>query len=628
MELKYYITLLKRWFWLLALGALLGVLAGYTISRYQTPLYQATTKVLIMQAPEDRVLNLFTPNDQQLAQTFIELLVTRPVIQGTSERLGYTVRSNQVRVERVSGAEVVQVKADAGDPQRAADIANTLVKVFIDQNDALQSGRFAASEDNMQVQLQQVEKQISDLQNQLTQLSTESFDSQTLEVSKTISNIQTEIQTLQQEIVKLEYPGGLVLSRDSQGREIQITPTPSLETLQELAVKQDRLTELTSLRNMYQSIYVNLSSAKGSTGNQSSANAEQIQAALQLYQQIYSNLLSNYEAIRLARLKSTPNIVQVEEAQPSTTPIRPSPRTNMMLGGILGLVVAGAIAFVVDYQDDTFRTPEEVSEVLKLPILGHIAEIQQTRIKEDAKDQALVISNPRSPVVEAFRSLRTNLEFAGLDKPLKILLVTSPGVSDGKTTVAVNLALVIAQTGKRVVLVDADLRRPQIHKVLQIPNRMGLSDILRNNDQIKTVARPLDHGQFFVITSGSLPPNPVEVLSSDKMSQFLSDLKAQFDTVIIDAPPFVLADASVLSSRVDGVLLVIRLKKTSAAIALSMMDQLDRADARIVGVAINRISKKDSDYLYRGLKKYRKYSYENINKKRWSERNPPKISDV
>jgi len=358
---------------------------------------------------------------------------------------------------------------------------------------------------------------------------------------------------------------------------------------------------------------VNLSLAEGNTGNRSSANAEQIQAAVGLYQQIYSNLLSNYEAIRLARLKSTPNIVQVEEALPSTAPIRPRPLTNMILGGILGLVIAGAIAFVVDYQDDTFRTPEEISEVLKLPILGYIAEMQRSRIKGDNGHQVFVISNPRSPVAEAFRSLRTNLEFAELDKPLKILLVTSPGVSEGKTTVAVNLALMIAQTGKRVALVDADLRRPQIHKVLDIPNRLGLSDILRKNANLQAVAQLLDHSRLSVITSGNLPPNPVEVLSSTRMSQFLSDLKTQFDIVIMDAPPFALADASVLSSRVDGVLLVIRLKKTPATIALSMMEQLGRAGARIVGVAINRISKKDSDYLYRGLRKYRMYSQEKIN---------------
>ncbi len=566
-----------------------------------------------MQAPEDRVLNLFTPNDQQLAQTFIELLGTRPVIQGTSERLGYPVSSSQVDVERVGDAEVIQVKVEASDPQRAAEIANTLVKVFIDQNDALQSGRFAASEESMQAQIQQVEKQITELQNQLTQLSTQSFDSQTLEVAKTISDLQEEIRTLQQEIVRLEYPGAMVIARDQQGREIQVTPTPSLDNLQELTIKKDRLNELISLRDMYQSVYVNLSLAKSGSGNGGSANADQIQAAVSLYQQIYSNLLSNYEAIRLAKLKSTPNIVQVEEAQPSKTPIRPRPLNNMMIGGILGLFAAGAIGFLVEYQDDTFRTSEEVSEVLKLPILGHIAEINRSQIKGDTNHKVFVISNPRSPVTEAFRSLRTNLEFAELDKPLKIILVTSPGVSEGKTTVAVNLALVIAQTGKRVALVDADLRRPQIHQVLGIPNTLGLSDILRNNGEIEAVAQVLDHGQLSVITSGSLPPNPVEVLSSARMSQILSDLRTSFDTVIMDAPPFVLADASVLSSRVDGVLLVIRLKQTPATIALSMLEQLDRAGARIVGVAINRVRRKESDYIYRGLRKYRTYSSENTN---------------
>lgn len=612
MELNYYITLLKRWIWLLALGLILGVLAGLIVSRFQTPLYRSTTKVLIMQAPEDRVFDLIAANDQQLAQTFIELLVTQPIIQGTSERLGYPISTNQVSVERVGTAEVIQVKVEASDPQQAADIANTLVKVFIEQNANLQSGRYAASEENMQAQIQQVEKQITDLQYQLTILSTESYDTQTQEVAKTISDLQAEIRALQQEIVILEYPKELVTANDLLGRVIQVTPTPSMEDLRDLTVKKDRLAELTALRGMYQNIYVNLSQAKGGSGSRSSANAEQIQAAVVLYQQIYSNLLSNYEAIRLAKLKSTPNIVQVEEAQPSTRPIHPRPLNNMILGSILGLFVAIGIVFVIDHQDETFRTPAEVTEVLKLPILGQIVEIERPRIKGVTDNQVFVISNPRAPVAEAFRSLRTNLEFVDLEKPLQILLISSPGVSEGKTTVAVNLALMIAQTGKRVALVDADLRRPQIHQVLNIPNRLGLSDILCNGAQFPSVIQTLDHIKLSVITSGSLPPNPVEVLSSAKMSQVLSDLKAQFDTIIMDGPPFILADASVLSSRVDGVLLVIRLKKTPATTALSMLEQLERAGARVVGVTINRIGKNDSDYLYHGLKKYRVYSNENI----------------
>ena len=398
MEIKYYVNLLRRWIWLIGIGLVLGLLGGLLVSQFQTPLYQSITKVLIMQAPEDRVLDLFTPNDQQLADTFIELLVTRPVIQGTAERLGYPVSSGQVSVERVGTAEVIQVKVEANDPQKAADIANMLVEVFIDQNDLLQSGRFSASEENMQAQIQQVEKQITDLQTQLTKLSSESFDTQTQEVAKTISDLQAEIRDLQVEIVDLEYPKETVLGNDQVGRLAQITPTPSLENLRDLTIKKDRLSELISLRAMYQDIYVGLSQANIGSGGRTSANVQQIQAAVELYQQIYSNLLSNYEAIRLAKLKSTPNIVQVEEARPSSSPIRPRLLVNIVLGTVLGLFASIAAAFVIDRQDDTFRTPTEVSEVLQIPILGQIEEIPTPRTKGETNHEVFVIANPRSPV--------------------------------------------------------------------------------------------------------------------------------------------------------------------------------------------------------------------------------------
>lgn len=611
MELRHYLVLFKRWVWLLVLGVVLGVVAGYVVSRYQTAVYQAVTKVLIMQAPEDQVFNILSQNDQQLAQTFTELLVTRPIIDGTSERLGYAVSSNQVRVQRVRDAQLIQVTVQDNDPGRAAQIANTLVQVFLEQNDALQASRFAASEESLQAQLQQVEKQINDLQSQLTLLSEKNFDTQISDVTEMIAGIQAEIRMLQEEIVDLQYSNPPVETRDDQGRKIYVTATPTLNNRRELSIKSDRLIELQALRSLYQNIYVQLAIAKNGAGSGSFRDAEQIQAAVALYQQIHANLLSNYEAVRLARLKSTPNIVQVEEALPRGAPIRPRPMINMFLGGIVGLFICGAIAFVIEYVDDTLRTPEEVTELLQLPILAYIGEMSRTGLIGDDHLKPHVLANPRSPVAESFRTLRTNLEFAELDKPLKTLLVSSADSSEGKTTVSVNLAIVSSQSGKSVYLLDADLRRPRIHTAMNIANLTGLSDVLREHAQIESVAQNLDGGQLSVITSGSLPPNPVEVLNSEKMAQTLSDLKDMTDLVIIDGPPFLLADASVLAARVDGVLLVIRLRKTRAAAALSMMDQLDRAGARVVGVVINRINRKENGYYYyRGNKDYSSYAYD------------------
>ncbi len=196
------------------------------------------------------------------------------------------------------------------------------------------------------------------------------------------------------------------------------------------------------------------------------------------------------------------------------------------------------------------KTPEDVERQLDLPVLGFVAEMQY---KSSSPEEVYVARQPRSPVSEAFRSLRTNLEFASVQKPIRTLIVTSPGPAEGKTTVAVNLAAIIALSGKRVALVDADLRRPMVHKLLGLPNRDGLSTLFRGHEGVHTVFRSkLELPHLMVITSGSLPPNPAELLGSERMVQILEELSALVDVVVIDTPPSLVADAQILSARVDA----------------------------------------------------------------------------
>ena len=195
-ELRWIFSVLRRWAWLLVLGIALGTAGGYGVSLYQTPIYRASTKVLFMRAPEDQSSDISIFADKQLAQTFTELLVTSPVQKATSETLGYEVSGDNIDVQQVGDAQLIQVTVDDSDPQHAADIANTMVKVFLEQNEALQASRFNSSEESLQAQLQQVENQITGLENQLSESLVESFDSQIQEVTRTISDLQAEIQSL------------------------------------------------------------------------------------------------------------------------------------------------------------------------------------------------------------------------------------------------------------------------------------------------------------------------------------------------------------------------------------------------------------------------------------------------
>jgi len=192
--------------------------------------------------------------------------------------------------------------------------------------------------------------------------------------------------------------------------------------------------------------------------------------------------------------------------------------------------------------------------------------------------------------------LRTNIEISQADRPLKTILVTSADIGDGKTSVAANLALSIAQRDKEVVLVDVDLRRPSVHEFFELPNDRGLVDLVSGRAAISDVLQFKKDRKVTVLTSGGKPLNPTELLSSKKMDELLSKLEESADVVIIDGPPFIVADAMVMASKVDGVLLVVRPGHTRKSLALGASEQLKRAGAKVIGVVLNRIPLRGADY--------------------------------
>jgi len=603
MDPKEIVKLVKKWIWILLIGLILGLLGGFLFSRFQTPIYQASTKILVTNAPESGNLNAIGQSSQELYNIFIELLVTNPILEVTSDELGYRVSGSQISIE---AKQLIRVIVKDENPSHAAEIANTLVSVFIDQYGLMQTNRYSSSEESLQAQIQQVEAQIVDLQNQLIQKSVEIQDRNLQSVSDIISGLQTEISGLREDIIRMQYVEELVDSVSPEGRKIRVTPTPTVDELIQLNRSNARLTELQSLLNIYQQIYVNLTLASGNTEVQQDEENNQILAALGLYQQIYSNLLSNYESIRLTRLQSTPNIVQVEKAVEPRKPISPKVPTNIVIAGVLGLFIFGVIAFLIEYFDDSIRDANMINDILGLPVLGYIGEMELSK----DNNTPYVLKEPRSPISEAFRSLRSNLEFSAVDHPLRSILITSANAGIGKTTIAVNLAMIIAQSGKSVVIVDCDLRRPHVHENLALSNRIGLSDLLIKNISIGEVIQKVDDGRLSVITSGSLPPNPVELISSEKMFSILEKLKEKFDIVVVDSVPYFLADAQALASRVDGVLIVIQPQKSTQSSAVEMVDQMDRKLVKPLGVILNRVKGESGSEYYQSIKGYDHFAYE------------------
>lgn len=587
MELKQYLSIIRRWAWLLILGLVLGTAGGYWGSNYQTPIYEATTRLLVMRAPQEKTSDYTYLSDQQLTQTYIQLVTTKPVLDAVSAELNYVLDPDALKVQQIRDTQVIKLAVEDESAERAASIANALIEHLITQNEALQAGRFTSTEANLQEQIKQMESQIAGLHTVITQVSNQNLKDQMTELEAQIAPLQEEKTRLQQEIALLE-------------------PAYTSERKTAIAEKESRLSQIEPLLKLYQEIYSNLVvlGQPMDTGGADNVRLTQLQTTLELYQGIYLNLLNSLESIRLARLQNTPNIVQIEPAAIPIEPIRPRPLQNTLLAGTMGLMLAVGIVFLVEYLDDTIKTMDDVERILQVPVIGYIAEIQHNSKSEEG---LYVVRQPRSPVSEAFRLLRTNLEFAGVDSPIRRLLVTSTGPSEGKTTIAVNLAAIMAQGGRKVTVMDADLRRPKVHRFLRLSNQFGMSDLFRGNVTVPMVSqRATDLENISVITTGSLPPNPTELLASVKMNYILEEAGRESDILILDGPPTLVADVQILAAKVDGVVIIVYPGHTQTDAARATMEQLRRAGARVVGVVLNRIPRHRADY-YGGYRHYSPY---------------------
>jgi len=322
---------------------------------------------------------------------------------------------------------------------------------------------------------------------------------------------------------------------------------------------------------------------------------------------LYSELVKSRNEAQIEAVSQLGNIDIIDPAVTPLRPVSPKKEENLIIGLLLSLVLGVCLAFLLEHFDTTVRNEEEIKRLLAIPLLGHIPKFHQNGRAIAKKTGELVPRNPlftrdepRSPVSEAFRLLRTNLFFIELDKGLKTIAVTSAVPGEGKTVVAVNLAAALAGQEERVLLIDADFRAPAVHRVLLLPQAPGFTNILVDHLNIHSVVRDVPGlPNLSVITAGRIPPNPAEVTGSARMRQVIEELRGSFDRIIFDGPPVLGAtDAVVLASSVDGALIVLRKGKIDRRAVKRMAEILDHTRVTILGGVLNGIDKSDDGYGY------------------------------
>jgi capsular exopolysaccharide synthesis family protein len=274
--------------------------------------------------------------------------------------------------------------------------------------------------------------------------------------------------------------------------------------------------------------------------------------------------------------------------------------TNTLLATIVGAMWAIMVVFLKEYLDDTIRSSDEVEYLTSMPVLASIGKMDGAKKGEEtaAPQKLITAKQSKSPIAEAYRVLRANIDFSIVDRSLQTLLVTSSGPKEGKSTTAANLAAAIAQTGRKVILVDTDLRRPTVHTFFGMSNERGVTMALVNSDTlIDTYIQTTDVHNLSVMASGPIPPNPAELLGSQRMTQVVDELKGLFDVVIFDSPPVLaVVDANLLARSCDATLMIVLAATTRASALVRAKEQLEQAGARLIGIVLNQVSKGRGGY--------------------------------
>ncbi len=504
------------------------------------------------------------------------------------EELTEKLRKNIKAAEAGRLTSIIRVSYQNTDPVMARDVVNTLVQSYLEQSIGFKSeeaGRAAAF----------VEEQLASLRGELDSAEKKL---QAYKSSTGVMMLDSEAQALIQKISEKE--------RARAELEVQKRALLNDYTEEHPAVK--------AITQQQESIRQQLGAYEAHMRNlpQAERDLAKLTRVSRVNADIYTFLLQKHEEARIVRASTLSNINIVDPAITPEKPVKPKKLQYLLLGLLLALGLGIGLAFFEEYLDDTIKSADEAKRVMGLPLLAIIPRISALEAQNgSAKNMIVTQHEPKSAVAEAFRALRTSLHFSAISKENKIILVTSSFPQEGKSIISSNLANILAQTKARVLIIDCDLRRSSLHEKFGHSKTPGLSEILTGDITFAKAVHNTGIDGLDLISAGTNPPNPSELLGSEAMRQFLLTQRKNFDHIIIDAPPVMaVSDAPVLTSVCDLVVLVIEAGRVPVKIAQRMRETLTNIKAPVAGFVLNDKTGKGETYEYYGSRYYGKgYGY-------------------
>jgi len=560
----------------------------------------------------------------------------------------------RLKVLPVKDSRVVRIQVEDRDPQQAALLANAMAESYIADNLSVRSTTTQSASDWL-------EQQLADLEGQLDRSGKALFDfkkdhdivattwedrqgmvtQRLVAINDALSKARIQRAQLEARNEAIRSLGDAVERNDPAFESLQVIAANA--TIQQLKFRYlDAKIECADLASRYFDDHPKKEACDGKVGTAKTSLMREVRSALDSAKNEFDEVVTTERKLRnlleqtkaeafavnqferdylelkrsydnnqrlyemvLKRLKDASvtgmlqmsNVRILDRAQPEEKPVSPRPIRNLVAAMLLGLIGGVALAFLLEQLDTSITTREQVEDGLGVAFLGIVPSIEAEAAGQKVDRDRYVHANPKSAAAECLRSVRTNLLFMSPEKPLKTILVTSSGPSEGKTTIAVSLAQIMADGGNRVLLIDADMRRPRVHHVFGLPKEAGLSSLILGEGSLESAILPTGIANLSIIPCGPLPPNPNELLHATNFANLLATLSDQFDRIIIDSPPAgVVADAVVISTQVDGTLVVLKAGQTSRDAAVRTLRSLLDVKARVLGAVLNDLDLQDQRY--------------------------------
>jgi len=580
LEFQKFISLFFKHKRPVAIILVLSILVSALWAQLQPPIYEASTSV-ILSGKNAEIDSPYTLSNTG-GLNFQAAIASRLILEDVIQKLNLSSEKNNTQKIVEDLVNSITVKYNSGNvyillvkrtnPELAANIANALVESYTDKISEIRGEEIKESTKQINDQIASLDKKMSE-------------DKFALSKMKYSNDLYLQMQRLNNSIATNQNLYNMILNRKDLVYNLNSPP----EDLTKIDLKLSELqTTLNLQRAELEAILV----------SPEFTEINNLQNKIETNQKMLEQLLNKKEEVVVSLVATIQNVKVLDSALPPTSPLATPGLKIMLIGLMLGIILSVCTVFAFELFDKTFEDSNEVESLLGVPVLATIPRIPVTHMHKVKESKRY----PKSLVVESYRTLRTNLKF--IDKDVKTIAITSPTPGTGKSLTSANLALIMNNAGDKVIVVDTDLRKSNLHRVFKVDKGPGLTDYLLGQVLLKDAMKKINN-TLFVLPSGSDYQNPLKLLESEKMVELIKKLKEDFDYVIFDSvPAIVLSDAEVISSKTDATIMIINAQTTTRTDAQSAKRYLELANSNFIGAVYNDVNLSQDEYYGRNYEKY------------------------